>query len=91
MTNEEAIKILSVIHLGHSLRVKEACEMGIKALLKEESTADASHKCEVCDKEVDVAEVADFEHHQHNFVSAVTDNPMICKDCWNSGRQGDAT
>ena len=33
MTNDEAIKILSVLHLGHSLKVKTACEMGIKALL----------------------------------------------------------
>lgn len=32
MTDEEAIRVLSVIHLGKSLRAKEACEIGIKAI-----------------------------------------------------------
>lgn len=37
MTNKDAIRILSVLHLGYSNQVKEACEMGIKALMKEEN------------------------------------------------------
>ena len=37
MTNEDAIRILSVLHLGYPLQVKEACELGIKALMKQTS------------------------------------------------------
>ena len=36
LTNKDAIKILSILHLGHSLIVKEACDMAIKALQKDE-------------------------------------------------------
>ena len=32
MTDEEAIKVLSVLHLGRSLRAREACEIGIEAI-----------------------------------------------------------
>ena len=35
MTKEDAIKVLSVLHLGYDIRVKEACELGIKALMKD--------------------------------------------------------
>jgi len=45
MTNEDAIRILSVLHLGYPLQVKEACEMGIKALMKQTAeTKDANAK-----------------------------------------------
>ena len=38
MTNSDAIRILSVLHLGYSVQVKDACELAIKALMKEENT-----------------------------------------------------
>ena len=37
ITEDEAIKILSVLHLGYGDRAKQACEMGIKAMLKEKA------------------------------------------------------
>ena len=36
MTKEEAIEILSVAHLGLSMRVKDACEMAIEALKRDD-------------------------------------------------------
>lgn len=35
MTNEEAIKILSALHIGYGDKAKEACEIAIKALMQE--------------------------------------------------------
>ena len=44
MTNSDAIRILSVLHLGYSEQVKEACEIAIKALLKQsKETEDADN------------------------------------------------
>lgn len=37
ITEEEAVKILSVLHLGYGDRAKQACEMGIKAILSSKS------------------------------------------------------
>ena len=38
MIKDEAIKILSVLHLGHSTRAKDACDMAIRALLEQKPT-----------------------------------------------------
>ena len=48
ITEDEAIKILSVLHLGYGDRAKQACEMGIKALMKEQAK---SGVCEINGKE----------------------------------------
>ena len=37
ITEEEAVKILSVLHLGYGDRAKQACEIGIKAILSSKS------------------------------------------------------
>ena len=36
LTNKDAIKILSILHLGHPPIVKVACDMAIKSLQKDE-------------------------------------------------------
>lgn len=48
ITTDEAIKILSVLHLGYGDRAKQACEMGIKALMKDQAK---SGVCEINGKE----------------------------------------
>ena len=35
MSNEEAITVLSALHVGYGDKAKEACEIAIKALMKE--------------------------------------------------------
>ena len=49
ITEDEAIKILSVLHLGYGDRAKQACEMGIKALMK--NKAATSGVCEIFGQE----------------------------------------
>ena len=44
MTNSDAIRILSVLHLGYSEQVKEACEMAIKALMNIDEQGDVTVK-----------------------------------------------
>ena len=48
ITTDEAIKVLSVLHLGYGDRAKQACEMGIKALMKDQAK---SGVCEINGKE----------------------------------------
>ena len=64
LSKEEAIKYLSVLHLGYSNKVKEACEMGIKAIQRDhadnaghwildvdkDNPENVSYKCSVCGK-----------------------------------------
>lgn len=48
ITTDEAIKVLSVLHLGYGDRAKQACEIAIKALMKEQAK---SGVCEINGKE----------------------------------------